>query len=333
MESRECRREFSISDTLLETIRLVTNTHINPLGVVHGGNALRWMVTAASMTAMRVARGPALLAHMDNVFFINPIRLGMNAVITSWVEYIGRSSMELTVLVEEEDPASQERRITTAAHMTYVAVDEGLRPRPINACIKPHGRIEEELYERALERRSHRRRRKPLTRIEPLLPEYRLVNTALVNPEDIIAHNAMHAGRLLKILDETAGILAMKYSRGIAVTAAVDATDFVAPILLGDIIEIDSGITYIGRSSVEVSLTVRTYNPASDTQRLNATSHFTMVHLSPQGRPAPVPRPPVDLSNHPVAREAEERRRRRLKMLEFFKREASKIKPPRKVST
>ncbi|MCE4609880.1 MAG: hypothetical protein F7C36_05845, partial [Desulfurococcales archaeon] len=79
---KPCKRELSISDTVIETVRLVTNTHINPLGILHGGTVLKWMVTTGSMSAMRVARGPALLVHMDNVFFINPVRLGKNAVIT-----------------------------------------------------------------------------------------------------------------------------------------------------------------------------------------------------------------------------------------------------------
>ena len=327
----ECEgsRKLAIGDTLVEAVHLVTNRHINPLGVVHGGNALRWMVTTATMAAMRVARGPTLLAHMDNVFFINSIRLGMNAVVTSWVEYIGRSSMEITVLVEEEDPFSGKRKLTTAAHMTYVAVNSKLRPRPVGACIEPQGPLEEELYRRALSRRSRRTRRRPEAGIEPLLDNYRVRTSLLVNPDDTIAYNAMHAGRLLYILDETAGILSMKYSKGVVVTAAVDATDFVSPILVGEIVDIDAAITYVGRTSIEVGLIVKTYNPITDESRATASSFFTMVHLSSEGRPAPVPRPDrFPESKRHVLTEALERRRRRLELLEFFRRETSKIKPP-----
>ncbi|MCE4625645.1 MAG: acyl-CoA thioesterase [Desulfurococcales archaeon] len=331
MEGHSCKRKVRICETLLETIHLVTPTHINPLGVAHGGNVLKWMITAGSMAAMRLSRGPALLARMDNVFFINPLRLGMNAVVTAWVEYVGRSSMEVTILVEEEDPRTGTRRITTAAHTTYVRVGEDLRPRPVEACIVPRGPQEEELYKRAEERRQHRSRKPPVSReLKPIVPGYSLENTRLVNPEDTIAYNAMHAGRLLYLMDETAGILAMKYARGVTVTAAVDATDFVSPILVGDIVRINAALTYLGRTSLEVGMTVETYNPITGESRRNASSYFTMVHLSPEGRPAPIPKPSQSEAwRGEYALEAEERRRRRLELLRFFRQEADKIKPPK----
>ncbi len=327
-----CKREYTIRDTLIETIRLITNTHINPLGVLHGGHALKWMVTTGSMAAMRVARGPALLAHMDNVFFLHPLRLGRNAVITAWIEYIGRSSMESTVMVEEEDPVTGERRLTTAAHMTYVAVDRHIRPRPVLACIRPDNTLEEELYQRAIERRKQRDRDREKPSLRPIVPGAELENHILVNPEDSIAYNAMHAGRLLHLLDETAGILAIKYAQGPAVTAAVDATDFTSPILVGNIVDVHAAITFVGRSSVEVGISVETTNPYTGNKIHAASSFFTMVHLSPEtGRPAPVPKPPIrEAWQEELVREAEERRQRRLERLEFFKREVARIKPPLK---
>ncbi|MCE4628610.1 MAG: acyl-CoA thioesterase [Desulfurococcales archaeon] len=326
---QECKRKLSMKDTLLETVRLVTNTHINPLGIAHGGQVLKWMVTAGTMTSMRVARGPALLARLDNVFFINPIRLGMNAVITSWVEYIGRSSMELTVLVEEENPLTGTRKLTTAAHMTYVRVGSDLRPRPISACIEPEGSVEQELYERAIKRRMERERRSPKGVIKPVVEGYEIKNHILVNPEDTVAYGAMHAGRLLHVLDETAGILGMYYSKGIVVTAAVDATDFVSPILQGDIVEITAALTYVGNKSVEVGLVAETVDPFTGKKRINAQSFFTLVSLDTSGKPRPVPKPErYTPDSIDTLREAEERRERRKRLLEFFKREIERIRPP-----
>jgi len=327
----ECKRTYHIRDTIVETVRLVTNTHINPLGALHGGNALKWMVTAGSMSAMKVARGPALLAHIDNVFFLNPIRLGKNAVITSWIEYVGRSSMEGTILVEEEDPLTDTRRLTTAAHVTYVAVDENIRPRPVNACIKPANTVEEDLYHNAARRREERVKPSGFPELRPVREGLDMTSYKLVNPEDIVAYNAMHAGRLLYIVDELAGILAMRYAKGPAVTAAVDATDFISPILLADILEIYSAVTFVGRSTVEVGVRVRTINPYTGEEKTAATSFFTMVHISPEtGRPAPVPRLEVESGwQEELLREGAERMARRKSLLEYFKQEVSKIKPPR----
>lgn len=328
-----CTRTLHIRDTIVETLHIVTNTHINPLGTLHGGYALRWLITTASMTAMRVARGPALIAHLDHVFFLNPVRLGMNAVVTSWAEYIGRSSIEITAVLEEENPFTGERVLTTAAHMTYVAVDQALRPRPVGACIAPANPEEEELYKRALERRASRKRPPkdmPPPPLVPLAPGLERTTHKLVNPDDALAYNAMHGGKLLYIMDELSAITAMTYVKGPVVTAAVDATDFLRPILVGDILEVHAAITYTGNTSLEVTVQAHATNPLEGEKRHTATSHFTMVHIDPStGRPAPVPRiEPASEWQEKLAEEARERRERRKRLLHYFKQEITKVKPP-----
>jgi len=330
--SNQCTRQMSVSETLVETLHLVSNTHINPLGTLHGGYALLWMVTTASMAAMKVARGPALIAHLDNVFFLNPVRLGKNAVVTAWVELVGRTSMEITALLEEEDPYTGHRTLTTAATMTYVAVDESLRPRPVPTCVIARTPLEEELQARALERRRTRKRppKGEPPPLRPLLPALQRTTYKLVNPEDTLAYNALHGGKLLHLMDEISGITAMLYARGPVVTAAVDATDFLEPVLVGEILEVKAAVTYIGRTSIEVSVQALAMNPYLDKPKHTATSYFTVVHLDSQGRPAPVPPfTPKEEWQKQLAREAEERRTRRIQQLQYFKSEIENIKPPK----
>lgn len=332
--TRKCLKELNISDTIVETVHLVSPNHINPLGILHGGVGLRWMVTTASMAAMRVARGPAFIVHLDHVFFINPVHLGHNAVITSWVEYIGNTSMEITTLMEEENPATGERVLTTAAHMTYVAVDNAIRPRPVPTCLSPKGDIELELYERALKRRERRGPKLSPDDLEPpkpLLPGMKITSFKLVNPEDTLALNAMHGGRLLYLLDELSGITAIRYAKGVMVTAGIDATDFVSPIWVGDILEIHTAITYVGRTSIEITVKALTQDPSGQRRKHATTSHFTLVHLGTDGKPKEVPpfEPKEDWQKELFER-ARMRRKQRIELLEFFKREVKYIKPPRR---
>ena len=331
-EDKQCTWETSISETLVETIHLVTNSHINPLGILHGGVGLRWMVTTGSLAAMRVARGPALIVHLDHVFFLNPVRLGYNAVISGWVEYIGRTSMEITVVMEEENPATGKRRLTTASHMTFTAVDQHIRPRRIPTCLKPSSPIEEELVARARERRTKRGPRlspRNLDPPQPLIPDYKLVSYKLVNPEDTLTLNVMHGGRLLYLMDELAGITAMRYARGVMVTAAIDATDFVHPIWVGDILEVHTALTFVGRTSVEVTVKTITTNPWSGEKNHTTTSYFTLVRLGREMRPTPVPPfKPVKAWQRKLYKEALNRKRRRQEILKYFKQSIEKIKPP-----
>ncbi|MEB3774742.1 MAG: acyl-CoA thioesterase [Desulfurococcales archaeon] len=332
----ECRRVYRIKDTLFETVHHITTTHVNPLGTLHGGVMLRWMVTTATMTSMRVVRGYTVLAGLDNVFFLAPLRLGENAVIHGWVDYAGNSSLEVTLLVEAEDPRSGRRRMTTVSHLTMVSVGEDLRPRSHGVCINPASLDEEELFQQALRRRSSRpsksvRERMALDLEEPrpLLGWARASTHHLVNPEDTIAYNVMHAGRLLYLMDELAGIVAMKYAKGVTVTGAVDATSFYTPVMVGEVLRLDAALTYVGRSSMEITIKAVKENPLEGVKRHTTTSHFTMVHIGADGRSKPVPSfRPEEEWQVDVLREAELRRRLRLERLRFVKERLSMVRPP-----
>ncbi len=331
----ECRRRLSIRDTVFEAVHLVTPTHTNPLGTLHGGVMLRWIITTATMASMRATRGYTVLAHLDNVFFINPVRQGENVTLTAWIDYAGTTSLDLTVYVESEDPSTGDRRLTTASHMTMVHVNNELKPEPHGLCITPADDYEEELYREALIRRRERPSRgeraaaaRDVTPPKPLIDDISMTTAKLVNPEDTIAYNVMHAGRLMYLMDELAGMTAMRYSKRVVVTAAVDATDFYSPIWVGDILEINAALTYVGRTSMEITLKAIAETPLTGERRHAATSHFTMVALGSDGRPVEVPKPRKPASREELAR-AEARRRLRMKRLTFVKERITAFKPPK----
>jgi acyl-CoA hydrolase len=68
---------------------------------------------------------------MDEVSFLAPIRVGQLAVITARMTYVGRSSMEIRVDVQSEDLMSGERRQTSTAYLTFVAVDKSGHPTAV----------------------------------------------------------------------------------------------------------------------------------------------------------------------------------------------------------
>jgi len=292
-----CKRHVSMHETLFETVYHVLPKHSNPIGALHGGIMLDWMITTATMTANRTARKAAVLARMEHTFFINPVRIHDNVILTAWVDYTGRSSLDVTAVVESENPRLGERRLTTVSYMTLVTVDDRLRPISHGVCLKPKGDVEEALYESAARRRSSRIRDLK-TRIErktdlkpprPLDPRYYITSYRFVYPEDTVFHSAMFAGRLMYYLDELAGILGLRYTRGPVVTAAVDATDFLSPIWIGEAVEMHAALTYVGRKSLEVTLKVIARNEITGESRHTTTSYFTVVALDYDGRTREVP--------------------------------------------
>jgi len=100
-------------------------------GILFGGVMMQWIDVCAGVAAMRHAGGSVVTASIDRLDFIVPVRLGDVVVLAAQVNYARRTSMEVGCRVETEDPRTRERRYTTKAYLTFVAVDEAGRPRPV----------------------------------------------------------------------------------------------------------------------------------------------------------------------------------------------------------
>ncbi|MGC9209768.1 MAG: acyl-CoA thioesterase [Acidilobus sp.] len=334
-EEAKCERELSPLQTVATTIFQVLPMHANPLGMLFGGIMEDWMVQASNMAATRLARRPTLLASLESLFFVSPVLVGENAVITSWIDYVGRSSIDVSLLVEAENPIMNERRLTTLAHMTYVAVGKDLRPTPVGVCVTPKTPEEEALYEDALKRRKARESRikdrkakiYDVSPPRPILKDFMIVSHKVVMPEDVMQINALFAGKLMRLLDEATAIVATRYAHGPVVTASVDSTDFYVPVLLGETLVIYSALTYVGKSSMEVTAKVVKRDEITGEERHTTTSYFTLVHIGPTGRSEPVPQ--LDIKEDwqkSMLEEAERRRQARLEELQAFKANAERVR-------
>lgn len=102
----------------------------NPRGSVFGGRVLALIDKCAAVAAVRHSRGEALTVSLDSVVFSSQVRLGDVLLLGGRLNAAFGSSMEIEVQVHAEDPFSGERRLTTTAFVTMVAVDAEGRPRP-----------------------------------------------------------------------------------------------------------------------------------------------------------------------------------------------------------
>jgi acyl-CoA hydrolase len=80
------------------------------------------------MVAARHCSRPVVTAHIDDIDFIAPIKVGYHVLIQASLNYVGRTSMVVGVKVTSENPYSGESRITTKAYLTFVALDDLGRP-------------------------------------------------------------------------------------------------------------------------------------------------------------------------------------------------------------
>lgn len=282
----------SIRETRVETVQMVLPEHANTLGNLYGGRLMFWMTHTASLAASRFARGPAVLGSMDDIDFLTPVRIGEIVILQSQVEFVGQSSMEVGVAVVAEDPETGGRKVTTLAHMAYVAVDAQGRPRPLPYKIKPADPWEEQVFQRAKERRTRRQDRLRMLRHREIPSLHPLVASSisrLVFPEDAVFGNLMFAGKLMMHLDEFSSIVAIRHARGVVVTAAIDSMDFFHPIRVGHILVLEGGITHVGRSSMEIAVDIFVEHPRTGDRVRSSRAYLTFVHLDHSGRPKPLP--------------------------------------------
>src|SRR5215470_119613 len=112
--------------------QIVMPMHTNgAAGVMFGGVMMQWIDVCAGVAAMRHASGAVLTASIDRLDFLTPVHVGEVVLLQAQVNYVARTSMEVGCRVETEDMRTGTRRYTTKAYLTFVAIDEGGRPRQL----------------------------------------------------------------------------------------------------------------------------------------------------------------------------------------------------------
>jgi uncharacterized protein (TIGR00369 family) len=101
---------------------LMLPEHANALGNVHGGVIMKMVDEAGAIAAMRHARKPCVTIAIDSMTFKQPVHVGQLMVCQARVTYVGKSSVEVQVLVHAENLLTREVTHTNSANVVYVAL-------------------------------------------------------------------------------------------------------------------------------------------------------------------------------------------------------------------
>ncbi len=116
---------------------------------------MSWIDIAGAICAGKHARTQVVTASIDALHFIAPIKLGHFVELRATVNYTGRTSMEIGVKVESEDPVSGRKYHNVSSYLTFVAVDVHGRPCEIPP-LKPESETEIRRNRAAVRRRASR---------------------------------------------------------------------------------------------------------------------------------------------------------------------------------
>lgn len=119
----------SDSHTIMSELVLPNDT--NGLGNLMGGRLLHWMDVCAAISSQRHSGGVCVTASVDNVEFHAPILQSEIVTLQSQVNRSFRTSMEIEIVVDAENPRTGKKRRCNRAFYTFVAVGPDGKPIPV----------------------------------------------------------------------------------------------------------------------------------------------------------------------------------------------------------
>jgi acyl-CoA hydrolase len=259
-------------------------------GRVGGGRVLEWIDKAAYACATAWSGMYCVTAYVGDVRFTRPIAVGDIVEAHAQLVHTGRSSMHIVVTVSSGDPRQPGVRPATRCLVIFVAVDDRGSTVAVPSWV-PRTEEHRALQEQATRRAGVR------ADIERSMAEqqYTDAGTAprsilrfLAAPTDVNWGGKVHGGTVMRWIDDAAFVCASGWVQGPSTVVYVGGFRFYRPLFIGHVVEVDARLLHTGRTSVHISVHVRSGDPRSAARDLTTHCLAVFVALDPQGRSTPV---------------------------------------------
>lgn len=260
-------------------------------GTVAAGKVLEWIDKAGFACAVGWSHAYCVTAYVGDVQFVRPIEVGHIVEATARVVHTGRSSMHIHVAVRSADP--KDGVFAQSAECLTVFVSLGDDGRPVAAPLwEPHTDEQRALQDVARERIEVRRH----IEAEMARQTYSDAGTApsitlrfMANPTDANWGGKAHGGYVMAWIDEAAYLVAARWSAGMAIGVYSGGIRFYRPILIGHVVEVEARLLHTGRTSMHISVHVRSGDPRDGAMTLTTHCLTVFVALGDDGRPRAIP--------------------------------------------
>ena len=108
-------------------------------------------------------------------------------------------------------------------------------------------------------------------------------------PRDLNNNGHIFGGWVLSQMDIAGGIVAARVAQGATATVAIEAMEFIAPILKRDLISVYGRVERVGRTSVAIHLDVIATRDLDEKQVRVTSGLFTYVALDEEHKPRIIP--------------------------------------------
>ncbi len=288
----------------LETYYNVFPWHVNHFGSLHGGIYMSWLIDTGGLLMSALSKGNYLLASVDYVYLFKPARIGdlVRIKATATASWTSSVEMKVKACIKRGD----KEELGALSMMTYVAVDEHNMPRRLQVDIG-HDENADKRKQLRLERK-----KKDQMDTSDLLEgmSFGRYYIRTIYPEHGFTNGILYAGKMYQMLDEALAIVAKLYTKGNVFTASAGYADFISPVRIGDILEIQGAIEYTGTTSLDVGAKIFAINHYTGEKRLVSRTVFSFVAIDDKGNPRQIPKlvPATEKEKRLFAEREEERK-------------------------
>ncbi len=117
-----------VSKSAVTMTELVLPSHTNSLQSIFGGVIMSWIDIAAAIAAQRHSSRPVVTASIDALNFVAPVYVGWIVNLKASVNFVSRTSMEVGVRADAENPIAGTSFHIASAYLTFVALDDYGKP-------------------------------------------------------------------------------------------------------------------------------------------------------------------------------------------------------------
>ncbi|NWR62084.1 ACO11 thioesterase, partial [Bucorvus abyssinicus] len=294
--------------TEVQMSQMVLPCHTNHRGELSTGQLLKWIDTAACLSAERHAGCPCVTASMDDIYFEHTISVGQVVNIKAKVNRAFNSSMEVGIQVSYEDLCSGKHCSICKAYATFVA--QG--PSGSKVKLKPlTPQTEEEKIEHSIAAERRRMRLVHKDTLKDLLTrspretaeletrdgsvavpaeKTRVESVELVLPPHANHQGNTFGGQIMAWMENVATIAASRLCHAHPTLRAIEMFHFHGPSQVGDRLVLKAIVNNAFKNSMEVGVCAEAYGQEMSVSRRHINSAFmTFVVLDQEGRPRTLP--------------------------------------------
>ncbi|OXB82111.1 UNVERIFIED_CONTAM: hypothetical protein H355_008990 [Colinus virginianus] len=294
--------------TEVQMSQLVLPCHSNQHGELSAGQLLKWIDTAACLSAERHAGCPCVTASMDDIYFEHTISVGQVVNIKAKVNRAFNSSMEVGIQVSYEDLCSGKHCSICKAYATFVA--QGSPGTKVK--LKPlTPQTEEEKIEHSIAAERRRMRLAHKDTLKDLLTrstgdsemesrdgsavvpaeKTRVESVELVLPPHANHQGNTFGGQIMAWMENVATIAASRLCHAHPTLRAIEMFHFRGPSQVGDRLVLKAIVNNSFKNSMEVGVCTEAYDQEMSVSRRHINSAFmTFVVLDEEGRPRTLPK-------------------------------------------